>query len=34
MFKFKGLVAATFTPMNADGSIALDKVPEIVDYAV
>ena len=34
MLKFKGLVAAAFTPMQPDGSIALDKVPEMVDYAV
>ncbi|MFA6292601.1 MAG: dihydrodipicolinate synthase family protein [Victivallales bacterium] len=34
MLKFKGLVAASFTPMRADGSIALDKVPELVSHAL
>ncbi|MHC4910467.1 MAG: dihydrodipicolinate synthase family protein [Planctomycetota bacterium] len=30
--RFTGLVAATFTPMHADGSLALDRVPAIVDH--
>lgn len=32
--KIKGLVAATFTPMSADGSIVYEKIPELVAYSV
>ncbi len=30
----QGLVAATFTPMNADGSINLDVIPQVVEHLV
>ncbi len=30
--RFKGLIAATFTPMHADGSLWLERVPAVVDY--
>ena len=29
---FAGLIAATFTPMNANGSLLLDRVPAIVEH--
>ncbi len=34
MLKFKGLVAATFTPMKEDGSLATEKVPLLVEHAI
>ncbi len=34
MKKLSGLIAATFTPMHADGSLNLDLVPRIVDRLV
>ncbi|MBS1369017.1 MAG: N-acetylneuraminate lyase [Lentisphaeria bacterium] len=34
MLKFRGLVAATFTPMREDGSLALDKVPMLVEHLI
>ena len=30
--RFSGLIAATFTPMDANGAIALDRVPAIVEH--
>jgi N-acetylneuraminate lyase len=30
--RFKGLIAATFTPMHPDGALRLDRVPAVVDY--
>ncbi len=30
--KFKGLIAAAFTPFNDDYSVALDKIPTMVEY--
>ena len=33
-FRLRGLVAATFTPMHADGSLNLGQVRPIVDYLV
>lgn len=34
MKKYQGLIAAGFTPMRADGEVALEKVAELVDFAV
>ena len=34
MLRFKGLVAATFTPMHEDGSIAPEKVPMLVEHSL
>lgn len=34
MKKYQGLIAAGFTPMRADGEVALEKVTELVDFAV
>jgi len=33
-FRLTGLVAATFTPMNGDGSLNLDRIAPMVDYLV
>jgi len=33
-FRLTGLVAATFTPMNGDGSLNLDRIAPLVDYLV
>lgn len=33
-FRLTGLVAATFTPMHADGSLNLDQVGPMVDYLI
>ena len=30
--RFKGLIAATFTPMQADGGLNLDVAPSIVEH--
>lgn len=32
--KFKGLIAAAYTPMRQDGSLAPEVIPALVDYAV
>lgn len=34
MLKFKGLVAAAFTPMHADGALATEKIPMLVEHAL
>ena len=34
MEKFKGLVAATFTPLNADGSVNLEELPVMIEDAI
>lgn len=34
MLKFKGLVAATFTPMHADGALAVEKIPMLTEHAL
>lgn len=31
---YKGLIAAGFTPFTADGSLAIEKIPQLVDFAV
>lgn len=32
MPRFTGLIAASFTPFHADGGLALDKIPRLVDH--
>ncbi len=32
--RLKGLVTATFTPLRADGSANVERIPEVVDYLV
>ena len=32
--RIRGLVAAAFTPMNADGSLHLDRIPHVVDHLI
>jgi N-acetylneuraminate lyase len=34
MHRLTGLIAATFTPMHADGSLWLERVPEVVDLLI
>ena len=34
MLKLEGLIAATFTPMNSDGSLALSRVAPMVDRLI
>jgi len=34
MRRFRGLVAAAFSPMNVDGTLALDRVPELVEHLI
>lgn len=33
-FRLSGLIAATFTPMNADGAIDLDRIPSVSDFVL
>ncbi len=32
--RLQGLVAATFTPLREDGSVSIERIPEVVDYLV
>jgi len=32
--RLSGLVAATFTPFRADGSLALDRIPSVIDHVI
>ena len=34
MEKINGFISAPFTPMQNDGSVNLDKIPEYADYYV
>ena len=34
MLKFRGLIAAAFTPMHEDGTLNLDKVPMLVEHSI
>ncbi len=33
-FRLQGIIAAGFTPLEADGSVNLDRIPEVVDFLV
>lgn len=32
--RYKGLIAASFTPFNKDGGLALEKIPGLVDFSI